>query len=75
MACHTEQFSAEVIGRLPKEVKIVANFSVGFDHVDIEAAKKRGLVVTNTPDVLSWWSSTGTASRCTTRPSTKIWAS
>ncbi len=53
LPCHTEHFSAEVIERLPEEVKIVANFSVGFDHVDIEAAKKRGLVVTNTPDVLS----------------------
>ena len=30
-----------------------ANFSVGYDHVDIEAAKARGLIVTNTPDVLS----------------------
>ena len=53
VACHTEHLSAEVIERLPEEVKIVANFSVGFDHVDIEAAKRRGLVVTNTPDVLS----------------------
>ncbi|MEE9316860.1 MAG: D-glycerate dehydrogenase [Rhodospirillales bacterium] len=53
LPCHTEHFSAEVIESLPEEVKIIANFSVGFDHVDIEAAKKRGLVVTNTPDVLS----------------------
>lgn len=53
LPCHTEHFSAEVIERLPEEVKIVANFSVGFDHVDIDAAKTRGLVVTNTPDVLS----------------------
>ncbi|PWT85870.1 MAG: D-glycerate dehydrogenase, partial [Blastocatellia bacterium] len=34
-------------------VKIIANFSVGFDHVDIDAAKRKGVVVTNTPDVLS----------------------
>lgn len=53
LPCHTEIFDANVIERLPEEVKIIANFSVGFDHVDIEAAKKRGLVVTNTPDVLS----------------------
>jgi lactate dehydrogenase-like 2-hydroxyacid dehydrogenase len=51
--CHTERFSAEVIGRLPQSVRIVANFSVGYDHVDVEAAKRRGLVVTNTPEVLS----------------------
>ncbi len=53
LPCHTEHFSTDVIERLPEEVKIVANFSVGFDHVDIDAAKKRGLVMTNTPDVLS----------------------
>jgi lactate dehydrogenase-like 2-hydroxyacid dehydrogenase len=51
--CHTEHFSAEVIARLPASVRIIANFSVGFDHVDVEAAKGRGLVVTNTPEVLS----------------------
>jgi lactate dehydrogenase-like 2-hydroxyacid dehydrogenase len=53
LPCHTEHFSAAVIERLPDEVKIIANFSVGFDHVDLAAAKKKGVVVTNTPDVLS----------------------
>ncbi len=53
LPCHTEKFTAEVIARLPQRVKIIANFSVGYDHVDITAAQKRGLVVTNTPDVLS----------------------
>jgi lactate dehydrogenase-like 2-hydroxyacid dehydrogenase len=53
LPCHTERFSAEVIERLPRSIRIIANYSVGFDHVDIEAAKRRGLVVTNTPEVLS----------------------
>ena len=53
MPCHTERLSAEVIGRLPATIRIVANFSVGTDHVDLAAAKARGIVVTNTPDVLS----------------------
>jgi lactate dehydrogenase-like 2-hydroxyacid dehydrogenase len=53
LPCHTEKFSAEVIARLPKRVRAIANFSVGYDHVDIEAAKARGLIVTNTPEVLS----------------------
>jgi len=53
MPCHTEHFDADVFSRLPKSVKIVANFSVGYDHVDTEAAKKAGVVITNTPDVLS----------------------
>jgi lactate dehydrogenase-like 2-hydroxyacid dehydrogenase len=53
LPCHTERFSAEVIERLPQSVRIIANFSVGYDHVDVEAAQRRGLVVTNTPEVLS----------------------
>ena len=53
MPCHTERFDAAVIARLPKRVRVIANFSVGYDHVDTAAAKARGLIVTNTPDVLS----------------------
>lgn len=53
MPCHTEHFDADLFEHLPDSVKIIANFSVGFDHVDTEAAKKHGIVVTNTPDVLS----------------------
>jgi len=53
LPCHTEKFTPEVIARLPDSVKIIANFSVGYDHVDVAAAKERGLVVTNTPEVLS----------------------
>ncbi len=53
LPCHTEHFTANVVERLPAEVRIIANFSVGYDHVDLEAARTRGIVVTNTPDVLS----------------------
>jgi lactate dehydrogenase-like 2-hydroxyacid dehydrogenase len=53
LPCHTEHFDAGVIARLPDTVAIIANFSVGVDHVDLAAAGARGLVVTNTPDVLS----------------------
>ena len=53
LPCHTEHFDAEVFDRLPGSVKIIANFSVGYDHVDTDAARKAGVVVTNTPDVLS----------------------
>jgi lactate dehydrogenase-like 2-hydroxyacid dehydrogenase len=53
LPCHTEKFGAEVIARLPKRVRVIANFSVGYDHVDTQAAKARGLIVTNTPEVLS----------------------
>ncbi|WNJ99336.1 D-glycerate dehydrogenase [Thalassospiraceae bacterium LMO-JJ14] len=53
LPCHSEHFTADVIARLPDRIKAIANFSVGYDHVDTEAAKKRGIIVTNTPDVLS----------------------
>ena len=53
LPCHTEILSAEVIARLPDSVRAIVNFSVGVNHVDLDAAKARGIVVTNTPDVLS----------------------
>ncbi|MEL7172761.1 MAG: D-glycerate dehydrogenase [Pseudomonadota bacterium] len=53
LPCHSEHFSAEVIAALPERLKIIANHSVGVDHVDLAAAKARGITVTNTPDVLS----------------------
>ncbi len=53
LPCHTEHLPADVIARLSDRVKAIANFSVGYDHVDVAAAKKRGIIVTNTPDVLS----------------------
>jgi lactate dehydrogenase-like 2-hydroxyacid dehydrogenase len=53
LPCHSEHLSAAAIARLPESVKAIANFSVGVDHVDLKAAKARGIVVTNTPDVLS----------------------
>lgn len=53
LPCHSEHFSAEVIAALPDRLKIIANHSVGTDHVDLAAARARGIVVTNTPDVLS----------------------
>ena len=53
LPCHTEKFTAELIARLPERVRVIANYSVGYDHVDTKAARARGLIVTNTPDVLS----------------------
>ena len=51
--CHTERLSAEVIARLPDSVRAICSFSVGYDHIDLDAARARGIRVTNTPDVLS----------------------
>lgn len=53
LPCHSELFSEEVARRLDDRVKIIANHSVGVDHCDLAALKERGIVVTNTPDVLS----------------------
>jgi hydroxypyruvate reductase len=50
---NTLALSADVIARLPASVKIGATSSVGYDHIDVAAARVRGLVVTNTPDVLT----------------------
>ena len=49
----TEKLDAETINKLPESIKIISNFAVGFGNIDLEAAKKRGIVVTNTPDVLT----------------------
>ena len=49
----TDKLDAETINQLPESVKIISNFAVGFGNIDLEAAKKRGIVVTNTPDVLT----------------------
>lgn len=44
---------AAVINVADKRCRILANFGVGFNHIDIEAAKRQGLAVTNTPGVLT----------------------
>ena len=49
----TERIDANLIARLPASVKIISCYSVGFDNVDAAAAAKRGIAVTNTPDVLT----------------------
>jgi len=51
--CHSEIFNSDVAEKLHPRLKIIANHSVGVDHCDLEALEKRGIVVTNTPDVLS----------------------
>jgi glyoxylate reductase len=48
-----EKFTAEFIATLPATVRIIATFSVGHDHIDLQAAKSRGITITNTPDVLT----------------------
>jgi len=49
----TNKLDARGIGLLAPSVKILATFSVGIEHIDLDAAKGRGIAVTNTPDVLT----------------------
>lgn len=49
----TDKIDAEVIAAEPLRAKLIGNFGVGYNHIDTEAAKARGLVVTNTPEVLT----------------------
>ncbi|MBW8880220.1 MAG: hypothetical protein JF615_02000 [Asticcacaulis sp.] len=48
-----DRIDAEVLGTPGARVRIIANFGVGFEHIDVAAAKAAGIVATNTPDVLS----------------------
>ena len=49
----TDKLDAETINKLPDTVKILSNFAVGFGNIDLDAAKKRNIAVTNTPEVLT----------------------
>ncbi len=49
----TEKLDADTISKLSNKIKIISNFAVGFGNIDIIAAKKRNIIVTNTPDVLT----------------------
>jgi lactate dehydrogenase-like 2-hydroxyacid dehydrogenase len=48
-----EALTGETLAALPASIRAIATFSVGFEHIDLAAARARGLVVTNTPDVLT----------------------
>lgn len=49
----TEVFDKDIISKLSQSIKIISNFGVGFSNINVDAAKKRNIIVTNTPDVLT----------------------
>jgi glyoxylate reductase len=49
----TDKIGADVLGEAGPKLKLVANFGVGVDHIDLPTAKRKNLLVTNTPDVLT----------------------
>jgi lactate dehydrogenase-like 2-hydroxyacid dehydrogenase len=53
LCCPADRLDAATIAALPASVRVLATFSVGYDHIDLDAARARGLAVCNTPDVLS----------------------
>ena len=53
MCAAGDPLNADTIAKLPASVKMIATFSVGYEHVDVAAAAKRNIKVSNTPDVLT----------------------
>ena len=49
----TDKMDKDTINKLPDSIKAISNFAVGFGNIDLEAAKDRNIIVTNTPDVLT----------------------
>ncbi len=49
----TDKVNAEFFDAAGLQLKIIANYAVGYDNIDVPEAKKRGIIVTNTPDVLT----------------------
>ena len=49
----TDTIDAEMIAQAGPQLKLIANFGTGVDHIDLHAAKAKGITVTNTPGVLT----------------------
>jgi len=49
----TDSMSAEVMDGIGKQLKVIANYAVGYNNIDVKAATERGIIVTNTPGVLT----------------------
>src|ERR671910_2747218 len=49
----TEKMDGEVMDAAGDGLKVIANMAVGYDNIDVEAATERGVIVTNTPEVLN----------------------
>src|SRR5215203_3287238 len=49
----TEKMDGELMDAAGEDLKVIANMAVGYDNIDVEAATERGVLVTNTPEVLN----------------------
>lgn len=49
----TDKIDAGLLGQAGENLKLIANFGAGIDHIDLETARQRGILVSNTPDVVT----------------------
>nr|WP_255670663.1 D-glycerate dehydrogenase [Cognatishimia sp. F0-27] len=49
----TDQIDAGLIGQAGDQLKLIANYGAGFDHIDVSTARSRGILVSNTPGVVT----------------------
>ena len=49
----TDKIDAGLFGQAGENLKLIANFGAGIDHIDVETARQRGILVSNTPDVVT----------------------
>ncbi len=49
----TDKITGQTMDKIGPQLKIIANYAVGFDNIEIEEAKKRNIIVTNTPEVMT----------------------
>src|SRR5262245_60245060 len=49
----TDRVSSEIVGAAGHQLKLIANFGVGYNHIDVKGAAARGIAVSNTPGVLT----------------------
>ena len=49
----TDRIDAAILSQAAENLKLVANYGTGIDHIDLATARQRGITVTNTPDVLT----------------------
>lgn len=49
----TDVIDQKLLAQAGERLKLIANYGAGFDHIDVETARRRGMLVTNTPGVLT----------------------
>jgi glyoxylate reductase len=49
----TDRIDSKVLSQAGPQLRLIANFGTGVDHIDVETARQRGVLVTNTPGVLT----------------------